>query len=335
MSSHAMKALRACAALLAALCFAGGAKAQQGCEPVPLQPGAEGTGLCYGREAWREPTLGHSWRTQRFDFHRAPSSGPAPLIIWAHPNGMSKSLVPGTAHFEALVVPAIHAGFSFASIEFRHPVTNEDEANSATDPRVPHYDIARAVQFIRANADALGIDKRNIFLVGQSRGTLAIWTALQDDMARAGTGDPVDSESTRVNAVYGVQAQTTYAGKEFAQLFIVKDDRDDFMRDFNAQHGRPEQYGSAIRSVSAGLDPDPPVRLIYDAPVPPRRLTYDEMKQVDGLHYPGFGPALCQAYVAAFGNSARCSYDADRRYRGNPIEAFKGYVEFFKAHRVP
>ena len=328
-------ARRAGAALLGLLCLAGAAHAQQACKPVALPSGAQGPDLCYGKETWQEPTLHNAWIKQNFDFYRAPSTTPVPLIIWAHPNGMSKALTPGTHMYEALVVPALRAGYSFASIEFRHPVVNEDLPNGPNDPGVPHYDVARALQFIRANADALGIDKRNVFFVGQSRGTLTIWTALQDDMARPNSNDPVARESTRVNAVYGVKAQTSYDGTEFANLFIVKADRPAFIADFNAEHPHYAQFGSAIRSVTAGADPDPPVRLIYDAPVVPRRVTYAEMLLMDSIHYPNFGPALCQAYTVAFGNSAHCTYDANARYKDDPIAAYAGYIDFFDQHRVP
>ena len=326
---------RVCAVLLGLSCFVGVAHAQQGCKPVALPPGAQGANLCYGKETWQEPTLKNAWLVQAFDFYRAPSSTPTPLIIWAHPNGMSKTLAPDSRMYQALVAPALHAGYSFASIEFRHPVTNENEPNNANDPGVPHYDVARALQFIRANAEALGIDKRNVFFAGQSRGTLTIWTALQDDMARPKSNDPVARESTRVNAIYGVKAQTTYDGIEFADLFIVQQDRDDAVADFIAEHPHYAQFGSAIRSVSAGAQPDPPVRLIYDAPVVPRLVTYAEMQQLDSIHYPNFGPALCQAYIRAFGNSARCSYDADSRYKNDPIAAYAGYVAFFERYRLP
>lgn len=328
-------ARRAGAALLGLLCLAGSAHAQQACKPVALPPGAQGPDLCYGKETWQEPTLHNAWVKQNFDFYRAPSTTPVPLIVWAHPSEMSKSLSVNSPMYQALVVPALRAGYSFASIEFRHPVTNENLPNSATDPGVPQYDVARALQFIRANADALGIDKRNVFFVGQSRGTLTLWTALQDDMARPKSNDPVARESTRVNAVYGVQAQTTYDGTEFANLFIVKDDRAAFIADFDAEHPHYAQFGSAIRSVNAGLLPDPPVRLIYDGPVVPRRVTYAEMLLLNPIHYPDYGPALCQAYAVAFGNSARCTYDADTRYKDDPIAAFAGYVDFFNQYRVP
>lgn len=325
---------RACAAI-ASVCLLAGATDALACKPEPLSMNAQGADICYGKEVWQEPTLGGRWLDQDFNFYRVPSTVPVPLIVWAHPNGMSKGLPPTSPTYQALVVPALQAGFSFASIEFRHPVVNEDLQNSRKSPGIPQYDIARALQFIRANADALGIDKRNIFIVAQSRGTLGVWTALQDDMKKPNSSEPVLRESTRVNAVYAVKGQTTYDGVEFADLFIVKSDREAFVADFQSQYSNEDQFGSAIASVSAGIDPDPPVRLIYDAPVIPRKLTIAEMALQDSIHYPNFGPALCNAYVVAFGNSARCSYDADLRYKDDPIAAYAGYVQFFQAHLQP
>lgn len=329
---------RACAAMVMACAglWLAGVGVAAACEPVALPQGARGPDLCYGRQTWFEPAIDPVKPLhQRFDFHRVPSTSPVPLIVWAHPNGMGKALPVSSPLYQALVAPALAAGFSFASLEFRHPVANEDEPSSGTDPRVPHGDIARALQFIRANADALGIDKRNIFLVGQSRGSLGVWTALQDDMARPGASNPVLRESTRVNAVYAVNAQTTYDGAEFAQLFVIESDRDRFVAWFKPQYDHEDQFGSAIRSVSAGGYPDPPVRLVYDAPVVPRQLSFDEIMRKDMLHYPNFGPALCSAYARVFGHGGRCTYVADRRFQGDPVAAFAGYVDFFKRHRVP
>jgi hypothetical protein len=330
--------LRTCATAMMACTglWLAGAGIAAACEPVALSQGAHGADLCYGRETWLEPEIDPvNELHQLFDFYRVPSTEKVPLIVWAHPNGMSKDLLASSAMYQALVAPALAAGFSFASLEFRHPVANEDDPNNANDPRIPHYDIARALQFIRANADALGIDTRNIFLVGQSRGSLGVWTALQDDMARSGALNPVLRQSTRVNAVYAVNAQTTYDGAEFARLFVVESDRDRFVAWFQPQYDHEDQFGSAIRSVSAGEHPDPPVKLVYDAPVVPRQLTFDEMMRQDMFHYPNFGPALCKAYARVFGHAGRCSFVADRRYQGDPVAAFTGYVDFFRLHRVP
>jgi len=302
------------------------------CSPVPLSPGAQGQDLCYGPASWKEPTLGDRRLQQDFDFYRAPAAAlPAPLVIWAHPNGMSKRLLPGGESYQALVAPALAAGFSFASIEFRHPVTNEAEADSQTDAGVPHRDIARALQFIRANAAALGIDRRNIFFVGGSRGTLTLWTALQDDMAIPDSPDPVARQSTRVNAVFGVNAQTTYDGLEFADLFLVPQDRPLAKSAWRLEHPKHAQFGSALRSVSAVSPADPPVMLRYDQPFVQRLLTLEELAGMVEVHYPDFGLALCAAYLEAFGNPARCTAHADPRYAATGA-AYAGYIDFFKQH---
>lgn len=319
--------------LLCLSAFAGVAHAQQGCTPAPLPPGAQGADLCYGTEAWREPTLGGRWLQQSFDFYRAPPAAdglPAPLIIWAHPNGMSKQLTPGKMTYEALVRPALAAGFSFASIEFRHPVTNEKEAASPTDPGVPHRDVARALQFIRANAAALGIDRRNVFFVGGSRGTLTLWTALQDDMADPDSTDPVARQSTRVNAVFGVNAQTSYDGLEFADLFLVPEDRAVAKAAWRQEHPKYAQFGSALRSVSAGPPADPPVMLRYDQPFVRRLVTLEELLAMVEVHYPDYGLALCAAYAQA-GIGQRCSAEADPAF-ATADRAYAGYVDFFLLH---
>ncbi|MFZ5635673.1 MAG: alpha/beta hydrolase [Pseudomonadota bacterium] len=296
---------------------------------MALTPGAAGNDICYGTAAWREPTLGGIWLQQRFDFHRAPGASdaaPAPLIVWAHPNGSSKSIAPGSGADNVLLKPALAAGFSFASVEFRHPVVNENEADSPNDPGVPHRDLARALQFIRANASALGIDRRNVFVVGGSRGTLSLWTVLQDDMAIPTSSDPVARQSTRANAVFAYNAQTTYDGREFADLFLVEADRAAFKATWQTQHPKYAQFGSSIQSASSD---DPPVMLRYDQHFIGRLVTQQELASVDYVHYPDYGLAMCAAYRVA-GIGARCTVEADPRFDG--MAGYSGYVEFFRQH---
>ncbi len=328
-SRWASRCLRWCASMSLLLCACATAHAQSGCTPVALTPETPGKDICYGTAAWREPTLGGIWLQQRFDFHRAPGASdttPAPLIVWAHPNGASKSIAPGSGADNVLLKPALAAGFSFASVEFRHPVVNENEADSPTDPGVPHRDLARALQFIRANAAALGIDRRNVFVVGGSRGTLSLWTVLQDDMAIPTSPDPVARQSTRANAVFAYNAQTTYDGREFADLFLVEAERPSFKAAWQAQHPKYAQFGSSIQSASAD---DPPVMLRYDQAFVGRLVTLQELAAVDSLHYPDYGLAICAAYRIA-GIGMRCTVEADPRFDG--AAGYEGYVAFFLQH---
>lgn len=317
-------------AMLALLtCVSNTVMAQAGCTPVPVTPATPGKDICYGTAAWREATLSNAWLQQRFDFYRvagASAATPAPLIVWAHPNGMSKTIVPGSGAENVLLKPALAAGFSFASLEFRHPVANENEANTPTDPRVPHFDIARALQFIRANAAALGVDPRNIFVVGGSRGTLSLWTVLQNDMAIPTSPDPVARQSTRANAVFAYNAQTTYDGREFADLFLVEADRAAFKANWQSLHPKYAQFGSAIQSTTAD---DPPVMLRYDQSFIWRLVTLQELASVDYVHYPNYGLAICAAYRTA-GIGGRCTVEADPRFAG--MAGYAGYVDFFLQH---
>jgi hypothetical protein len=305
----------------------------EGCTPVSLTAPVNPQNICYGNVEWNEPTLGDKPLKQTFTLYRPVGAGTSKtaLVIYAHPNGVTKALAPTSAMYQALVPPALNAGFSLASIEFRHPVVNEDASSPAP---VPHTDIAKAIQFIRANADALGIDTRNIFVAGQSRGSLALWTVLQDDMADPNSADPVSRQSTRANAAWMVNAQTTYDGHEFSELFLVPRDRPFFNFAFDQKHPKHAQFGSAIKSVNAGNQADPPVTLRYDSEVVSKLLTLDELKAHDPVHYPNFGPALCNAYRVAFGVGTRCTYQADPAFQGNPQAAFRGYIGFFKKHLI-
>jgi acetyl esterase/lipase len=323
------RCLRWGASLGLSLLLCAAAQAQSGCVPVAVTPETPGKDICYGTAAWRERTLGGTWQQQRLDFYRAPGVGGgtlAPLIVWAHPNGSSKSIVPGSAADNVLLQPALAAGFSFASIEFRHPVANANEADSPTNPGVPHYDLARALQFLRANAAALGIDRRNVFVVGGSRGTLSLWTVLQNDMAIPTSPDPVARQSTRANAAFAYNAQTTYDGREFADLFLVEADRPAFKAAWQAQHPKYAQYGSSIQSASAD---DPPVMLRYDQPFIGRLVTQAELATVDYVHYPDYGLAMCAAYRMA-GIGARCTVEAGPQFDG--MAGYSGYVDFFRQH---
>lgn len=293
------------------------------CTPVPLEAPLDDVvqrNLCYGDATWNEPTLeGEPLLQQVFDYFPLAGGSSAPLVIWAHPNGKTKWLKAGNENYQALVQQAHDQGFAFVSLEFRHPVSNENIVPA------PHHDIAQAIQFIRANAEALNIDPNNLFLLGQSRGSLGLWTALQNDMAAPNSTDAVLQQSTRVNAVFAYQGQTTYDGREFADLFLIEADRPAAKARWKAAHPQYALFGSAIKSVG---DDDPPVMLRYAKPFVNRLLTAQQMAASDPLHYPDMGPALCAAYAQAFGDDQHCSAEDNV-----PLDqAFDGYAQFFRQY---
>jgi hypothetical protein len=74
----------------------------------------------------------------------------------------------------------------------------------------PVHDAARALQFLRANAETYHIDKTRISLEGTSAGACsALWIALHDDLADPASDDPVLRESTRVRGVAVNSGQTS------------------------------------------------------------------------------------------------------------------------------
>ncbi|WP_124539826.1 alpha/beta hydrolase [Piscinibacter terrae] len=164
---------------------------------------------------------------QAFEFYRNKDWNPGqkvPLIIWSHPTGPSQVLMRDSCAADAscpyanrLLQPAIQSGYALMSIQFRHPRASQTSTGVQLD--IPNTDIANAVQWVRAHADDMGVDKDNIFLAGQSRGTLALLTAFMNDLGNP-TAPDWHSQSSRVNAVFAVQAQTTYEHDELRDLFI-------------------------------------------------------------------------------------------------------------------
>lgn len=305
--------------------------------------------LCYAEGLhWREADPQDSRRNvtlhQRFDIYRptrAPLTQALPLVIWAHPNGQSEQL--GPERLKELVGPAASAGFAFMSIEFRHPVASQLAAtNPPTPPRldIPHTDIARAVQWARSRAQQLGIDPANVFLLGQSRGSLAVLTALMPDQRDDSHGTDYRRASSRVNAVFAVQAQTSYDHEQVRDTFITPQD---WPRFDDPLQGYPwfQDPGSAINEVSAD---DPPVMLRYARrPTHAQRVVPLSLPDADhacpnrqyvpgcfDVHHPNFGLALQRAFDRQAMGAGRLLV----QYAVPTERFFDGYVCFFAAHLV-
>ena len=364
-STHCAAIRAALAALGCGLCITASAAppppAAPGCTPLISSAGLVrrlvdlGTDLvmlqdvCYADGLrWHEadPQDGRRNNTlhQRFDIYRpkrAPLTQALPLVIWAHPNGQTEQLDP--ARVKELVAPAAHAGFAFMSIEFRHPVASQPatpDPTLQTRLDVPHTDIARAVQWARTHAQQLGIDPDNVFLLGQSRGSLAVLTALMPDQRDDGHGTAFRRASSRVNAVFAVQAQTSYDHARVRDTFVAPQD---WPRFDDPVLGYPwfRDPGSALDEVSAD---DPPVMLRYErSPTDPQRVVPLSLKDADGtcpkrpdvpgcfdVHHPNFGLALQQSFDRQQMPEGRLLV----QYGVPTARYFEGYVCFFAAHLV-
>ncbi len=255
----------------------------------------------WGTVDWFEPEV-RKVLTQDLDFFPVSrDQAPTPVIVYAHAAMTTKFISPNQGVYLSLVQPARAAGMSVISVEYRHPVKDDYIVPA------PHDDITEAMRWVRQNAEALHLDTNNVFLLGHSRGTLALWTALRYQ------ADP----EVRVNAVYGYNAQTTYRGEEMAARFLIESDRAGFVADYDTRHPQHDLFGSALDE--SGLA-NPPILLHYEQPfyrtlVPAAVFTE---------HHPDFGLAMCHT-LSARTPSAPCTA-VDQVPRDH---AYDGVVDFF------
>jgi hypothetical protein len=254
---------------------------------------------------------------QVLDFWKAKSASPTPLILAIHGGAwtdMDKSdygsIVPD--YLEPLKV-----GISVASINYRF-VTEAVERGVVPPVEWPLRDAARALQFIRSQAQVWNIDKTRIGATGFSAGgTSALWLAFHDDLADRTSADPVARESTRLFCVAVRRAQTTldplqlrewipnftYGGQAFG-IPQQKNKAAEFQQFFAARERLLpliKEY-SPISQVSSD---DPPVFLEYPSR-PTGRVTDDPavtlikgQPQAETTHSALLGVLLMEALQAA------------------------------------
>ena len=136
-----------------------------------------------------------------FDIWLADSDEPTPLAIYIHGGGFragSKEKLKANERDQLL-----KAGISVAAINYRFMSVN-------TPLPTPHHDARRALQFMRAKAKEWNIDKDRVAAFGGSAGAqICMWLAYTDDMAKSGSKDPIERESTRLICVATSGGQTT------------------------------------------------------------------------------------------------------------------------------
>lgn len=133
------------------------------------------------------------------DFWQAEGEAPRPLLVYIHGGGWTGG---DKKRSPSKIQPFLDKGISYAAINYRltgrHPLP------------APVHDAARAIQFLRANADAWNIDTRRIALTGGSAGACtSMWILLHDDLADPQAKDPISRESTRVAAAAARAGQTS------------------------------------------------------------------------------------------------------------------------------
>ena len=260
------------------------------------------------------------------DFWRAPVELPTPLVVYIHGGGFRSGDKAGVP--PALLRGCLDSGISVASI-------NYTLSEVAPFPS-PMEDGARAVQFLRAKATAWGVDPDRIGASGGSAGAgIALWIGLRDDLADPIAEDPVLRQSSRLDAIAVVGAQTSYDPRTIAKVVGGRAHEHPALRTFygleDDQVDSPEaqdlyERASPDRYVSAD---DPPVLLIYSESPDPLP---DDARPGRGIHHPKFGDHL-KAMMDAFGVECRTIHTDD--LEGGPTADDAEVVAFFREHFGP
>lgn len=158
---------------------------------------------------WQNLPYGPHWQ-QTIDFYPAPVSltrfKAAPLVVAIHGGGWGALDKDDTFGLQQ-TLPAL--GIHFASINYRF-IHTAPEHGIKPALRMPLRDAARAVQTLRWLARELRIDPQRVGAVGGSAGAFtALWLAFHADMAEPRSADYIARESTRLQAVAGIDAQTS------------------------------------------------------------------------------------------------------------------------------
>jgi acetyl esterase/lipase len=188
----------------------------------------------------------------RLDLWIPSGDGPHPVAVHYHGGGFGRGDKNGLD--PPLRDAFLSRGFAVASPNYRL-------APEARFPG-PMLDAARAVQFLRANATAYGLDPSRFVTLGRSAGgALALWVAYTDDLAIADAADPVERQSSRVQGAGVINAQTTFLKADVGTLFGA-DATPGFYDHLLGR--RPDQLEAARASplVAFSRD-DPPTYFIY------------------------------------------------------------------------
>lgn len=224
------------------------------------------------------------------DLWQAKSERPAPLVIYIHGGGFISG-DKAKARDQRLVQQCLDAGVSFAAINYRY-----------LSPEVPMLDVlhdcARAVQFLRAQAEAWHLDKTHVAVFGSSAGAgTALWLAFHDDLADPKNTDSVLRESTRPVCAGALSPQFSYDFLRWRELL-----GEDAVKRFGGRYNSPalagfkteeEMLSDAGKKARAECDmlgliskDDPPI--FVSASLPDLALT----NSTQFLHHPKHAQAI-------------------------------------------
>ncbi|WP_439182772.1 alpha/beta hydrolase fold domain-containing protein [Carboxylicivirga taeanensis] len=150
---------------------------------------------------------------QILDFWKAKSNIPTPLVFVIHGGGWkvgSKERV----HKFVNVQKLLDAGISVVAINYRL-ISQVKDSGIMPPVKIPMYDAAQALQYVRSKAWEWNIDKDRIGAAGGSAGACtSLWLAFHDDLADPDAENPILHESTRLVCAAVMQPQTSLDPKQ-------------------------------------------------------------------------------------------------------------------------
>ncbi|MBI1772274.1 MAG: hypothetical protein HYR68_08005 [Burkholderiales bacterium] len=335
----------------------------------------ESDNFCYADKAvWWEPGSA-AYLTQRASVYSPvnPAKDPVgtkrPVIIYTHPNGQTEKFMfkessipsdnpyPTSTLFQSVLVQALNAGYTVITLEFRHPIASYD-AKLNTAPG--NTDIRDGIQFMRYNAEQLHIDPDNLFLVGQSRGSLNMLWGIKDNAASSDAQRPWRSASSKANAIWDYQAQTCYDRATVENNFVLPSSYAVFEAD--PKFPEPPGYKAGCSLGAVGNSSSiPPMVLMYDeAPLSISTVSLQNYCSTDWSseycwkklkwhdadniwntwfdeHDANFGVAMNQAYGnAGAGTKIQACYGVAITYDdpSGPWNGYRGLTSFFNQYRT-
>ncbi len=137
---------------------------------------------------------------QRLDLWQAKGDGSRPVVVFIHGGGWhggDKADIP-----KKFLSSMLDHGISVASINYRY--------TSMVLIPGPLHDAARAIQFLRMQANVWNLDSHRIGAFGVSAGGCsAMWLAFHDDLADPHHTEPLLQKSTRLQVAIGISPQTS------------------------------------------------------------------------------------------------------------------------------
>jgi acetyl esterase len=246
------------------------------------------------------------------DIWQAQSEQPTPLVVYIHGGGFRNG---SKDSIDADMLRALlKAKISVAALNYRL-------VGQAPLPAA-HDDCRRALQFLRSKAEEWGLDKTRVGAFGGSAGAqLCMYLAFHDEMAKPGSDDPVERESTRLTCIATNGGQTTM-DVDWWQKHVpdYTAPHRDFLEGFGVKTQEDfQQKVAQVSALSLITKDDPPIFMSYlmqpDDPVPPDLEQARRWK----VHHVIFGIEL-KKRMDALGIEADLEYPGAKTIYRSPAE---------------